>query len=152
TSPVARPNPSSTWPPKFLALPVRRSSFMGVILLRFASSTARAGVGSHCAAEMATTALDLAAQGKCFTPREQACGGRFASHARARVFRDQTIPSRRPQRACRRPAEERAYASRRRGSLELHHPALWGRAKSRACAPPAPTRPARSFGGATTDS
>src|SRR5262249_37184841 len=59
TSPVARPNPSSTWPPKFLALPVRRSSFMGVILLRFASSTARAGVGSHCAAEMATDDFGL---------------------------------------------------------------------------------------------
>src|SRR5262245_32272393 len=43
TSPVARPNPSSTWPPRFLALPVRRSSFMGVVLLRFATSTAGAG-------------------------------------------------------------------------------------------------------------
>src|SRR5262249_16490442 len=46
TSPVARPNPSSTWPPKFLALPLTRSSFMGVILLQFASSTAGGGVGS----------------------------------------------------------------------------------------------------------
>jgi hypothetical protein len=31
----ARPNPSSTRPPTFLALPITRSSFMSVILLRF---------------------------------------------------------------------------------------------------------------------
>src|ERR1700730_12545876 len=132
---------------------------MGVILLRFASSTARAGVGSHCAAQKwQRTILDLgvsglAAQGEeSFTPREQACGGRFALRSRPPIFRAHTIPSRHPQRACRQPAEERAYASRRRGSLELHHPALWGGAKSRACAPPAPARPARLFGGATTHS
>src|SRR6266436_2396177 len=38
-SPVACTNPSSTWPPRFLALPVRRSSFMSVFLLRFRIST-----------------------------------------------------------------------------------------------------------------
>src|SRR5262249_1194234 len=35
TSPVARPNPSSTCPPTFLAVPPRRSSFMGLVLLMF---------------------------------------------------------------------------------------------------------------------
>src|SRR5262249_24928362 len=46
TSPVARPNPSSTCPPTFLAVPPRRSSFMGVVLLTFEGKPAAAGIRS----------------------------------------------------------------------------------------------------------
>src|SRR5262245_8859537 len=49
TSPVARPNPSSTCPPTFLAIPPRRSSFMGVVLLRFEVKPAAAGIRSSSA-------------------------------------------------------------------------------------------------------
>jgi hypothetical protein len=45
TSPVARPSPSSTWPPTFLALPITRSSFMSVVLLKFRISTVGMEVG-----------------------------------------------------------------------------------------------------------
>src|SRR5262249_57822116 len=105
----------------------------------------------RAAAEMAADDLGLAARWRSLTPLAQACGDRFAPRPRLAVSRAQTIPSRHRQQACRRPTAERACASRRHGSRELRRPALWGRAEARSCAPPMPARPARSFGGATTD-
>src|SRR5262245_43591775 len=90
--------------------------------------------------------------GKVGTPLEQACDGRAAPRSRAPLGRVQTIPCRRRRRERRRPAVERACASRRHSSLEWRCRGLWGRARSRFHAPPVRARPVPSCGDATTDS
>src|SRR5262245_27387257 len=90
--------------------------------------------------------------GELVTPLEQACDGRAAPRSRPPLARVQTIPCRRRRRERRRPAVERACASRRHGSLEWHCRGLWGRSRSRFHAPPVRARPVPSCGNATTDS